>query len=395
MIDPVFIHRLPCSGDGIRVAVKDLIDLQGTPTTAGCAAVARDAPIAAQDAVCIANLRAAERRGDVRIVGKTNLHELAFGADGINAAFGTPTNPVDPLRIPGGSSSGSAVAVASDLADIAFGSDTGGSIRIPAACCAIVGLKTTWNRIPTTGVWPLAPFLDTVGPMARNIDDVVTGMELLEPGFAKSYHETPQTRTIGRVRVPGVPVDPLIDEAIDRALLACGVAVLDITIPFWNEVYEAAIVVLLAEAWTGNRSLLEPTNLGVSEVTEARLRLGEHISVDQLDTARSWRDKTKSNLSELFRRFDVIALPTLTEFPPLLSKASNAPLTALTRFANLTGLPALALPVPVSTRRGETSMPTSMPTSLQIIGPMNGEAGVLRAGSLVERAVQNEKSTAR
>ncbi len=391
MIDPVFIHRLPFSGDGTRVAIKDIIDVVGTPTTAGCAAVARDAPIATEDALCIANLRAAERRGEVRIVGKTNLHELAFGADGVNAAFGTPTNPVDPLRIPGGSSSGSAVAVAGDLADIALGSDTGGSIRIPAACCAIVGLKTTWNRIPTHGVWPLAPFLDTVGPMGRNVDAVVAGMDLLEAGFAASYNDTPKTRTIGRVRLPGVAIDPTIDDAIDQALLASGAAVLDITIPFWNEVYEAAITVLLAEAWIGNRHLLLPVNRGVTETTEARLRLGETISVEQLEAARSWRETTQSSLSELFDRFDVIALPTLTSFPPLLSKSGDAPLTALTRFANLTGLPALALPLRVATKRGETSMPTS----LQIIGPMYGEACVLQAGSLLERVMQAETSPAR
>ena len=143
------------SGTGLRVAIKDLIDMAGLPTTAGCQEVERRAVPAAADASCLAGIRAAEAAGGVRIVGKTNLHELAFGVTGINAAYGTPVNPLDAGRIPGGSSSGSAVAVASGEADIALGTDTGGSIRGPAACCGIVGLKTTWGRVPLQGCWPL------------------------------------------------------------------------------------------------------------------------------------------------------------------------------------------------------------------------------------------------
>ena len=156
-------------GTGPRVAVKDLIDMAGLPTTAGCLAVADTAEPASRDATCLAGLRAAIGRGEARFVGKTNLHELAYGITGINAAFGTPVNPLDPRRMPGGSSSGSGTAVAAGEADIAYGTDTGGSIRIPAACCGITGLKTTWGRISLEGVRPLASGLDTVGPMAREI----------------------------------------------------------------------------------------------------------------------------------------------------------------------------------------------------------------------------------
>src|SRR5438034_49487 len=123
------------------------------------------------------------RAAGVRIVGKTNLHELAFGTSGINPWFGTPTNPLDPGLVPGGSSSGSAVAVATDEADVALGSDTGGSVRIPSACCGTAGLKTTWGRVSLEGVWPLSLSLDTIGPMARDVRGVITGMTLLEPGF--------------------------------------------------------------------------------------------------------------------------------------------------------------------------------------------------------------------
>ena len=142
-----FITRYETSGPGVRLAVKDLIDMAGEPTTAGCRAVAERAVPADRDAVCLAGAREA----GARIVGRTNLHELALGVTGVNEWYGTPVNPLDPSRVPGGSSSGSAVAVATDEADVAYGSDTGGSIRIPAACCGVAGLKTTWGRIPLAG----------------------------------------------------------------------------------------------------------------------------------------------------------------------------------------------------------------------------------------------------
>ncbi len=153
--------------------------MEGEPTTAGCRAVAARATPAERDAACLAGARAA----GARIVGRTNLHELALGVTGVNPWFGTPRNPLDPALVPGGSSSGSAVAVATEEADVAYGSDTGGSVRIPSACCGTAGLKTTWGRIPLAGVWPLAPSFDTVGPMARDVAGLVTGMQLLEPGF--------------------------------------------------------------------------------------------------------------------------------------------------------------------------------------------------------------------
>ena len=160
MDDPTWIVRLDAPGDGPRLAVKDCIDVEGLPTTVGCQLIAEQASPAARDATVVA----AARRAGARIVGKTNLAELCWSAVGVNPWSGTPVNPADPRRIPGGSSSGSAVAVAAGEADVALGTDTGGSVRIPAACCGIAGLKTTWGRVPVDGVYPLAPSLDTVGP---------------------------------------------------------------------------------------------------------------------------------------------------------------------------------------------------------------------------------------
>src|SRR3954471_23349699 len=157
-----FITRLDEGGDGPRLAVKDIIDVAGVPTTCGCRAIEQAAEPATADAACLAGARAAV----ARIVGKPNLHELAMLPIGSNPWFGTPVNPLDPDLIPGGSSSGSAVAVADEEADVAFGSDTGGSVRVPSACCGTVGLKTTYGRVSTEGVWPLAPSFDTIRPIA-------------------------------------------------------------------------------------------------------------------------------------------------------------------------------------------------------------------------------------
>src|ERR1700722_5697896 len=209
-----FITRYETSGSGVRLAVKDLIDMEGEPTTAGCRAVADRAVPAARDAACLAGARAA----GARIVGRPSVHELALGVTGVNEWYGTPVNPLDPDRVPGGSSSGSAVAVATGEADVAYGSDTGGSGRTPAACCGTAGLKTTWGRVPLEGVWPLAPSFDTVGPMARTVAGLVTGMQLLEPGFTVAEARSADL-SVGRL---AIEADPLITSALDRALGLAG-----------------------------------------------------------------------------------------------------------------------------------------------------------------------------
>src|ERR1700677_2683640 len=167
-------------GRAPRLAVKDCIDVAGLPTSVGCQVVSEMAERAESDAAVVASARAA----GARIVGKTALTELCWSANGANPWQGTPVNPRDPRRVPGGSSSGSAVAVATGEADIAYGTDTGGSVRIPACCCGVAGLKTTWGRVPLPGVYPLAPSLDTVGPLGADLAAVEAGMRLLEPGFA-------------------------------------------------------------------------------------------------------------------------------------------------------------------------------------------------------------------
>jgi amidase len=249
-----FITRLPGSGGGVRLAVKDVIDVAGVPTTAGSRALAATAAAAERDAPCLAGARAAGARiVGARIVGKANLNELAFGASGVNEYFGTPVNPLDPSRVPGGSSSGSAVAVAGGEADLAYGSDAGGSIRVPAAFCGITGLKTTHGRIPLAGVRPLAPGMDTIGPMARDVAGVAAGLALLEPGFSV---DVAAAARLGRIRPAGFDVDPVIDAAVDAALARCGVQVIEVELPGWRSARRMCDLITDAEAVVSNRGLL-------------------------------------------------------------------------------------------------------------------------------------------
>jgi amidase len=368
-----FITRLDSAGTGPRLAVKDLIDVAGVPTTAGCRAVADTAEPAANDAECMAGARAA----DARIVGKTNLTELAMTAIGTNPWFGTPVNPLDPARIPGGSSSGSAVAVGAGEADVAYGSDTGGSVRIPAACCGGVGLKTTFGRVPLGGVWPLGATLDTIGPMARDIAGVELGMELLEPGFARS--STAATR-VGRL---ATFADPAIDEGIDAALLSAGFDVVTIVVEEWEGLGAAFGALYFAEAWDADHHLLDtrPAGLG-AEVTEI-LGLGPTFT-PLAAAARAEADRLTASFCRLFDEFEVLAMPTLPILPPRLDdpRIGTTELTmqmaAFTPLANVTGLPALALPVPIA---GDT-----FPASLQLIGSHGGEELLVATGAVVERA---------
>jgi len=360
-------------GTGLRVAVKDLIDIAGVPTTAGSRAVADTAEPAVRDARCLAGLRAAMSGGKARFAGKTNLHELAYGVSGVNAAFGTPVNPLDPRRVPGGSSSGSATAVGADEADVAYGTDTGGSIRIPAACCGIAGLKTTFGRVSVEGVRPLAPSLDTVGPMARDVMGLVAGMALIEPGFVLA-EDVP--RTVGRL---SIDADPAISEAIDAALRAAGFDVQPVTIPEITAFITASITVLEAEAWASNSELVRTVPDRIGDDVRNRLLAGATISPESLSAARQQITSLRTTVDGLWGRVELLAAPTLLGFPTLLEDAQDMrKIRGLNSLVNAAGSPALALPVPAS---------GPLPASLQLIGPANSEDRLLAAGALLERAV--------
>jgi amidase len=365
-------------GAGPRVAVKDLIDMAGLPTTAGSRPVADTAPPAARDAACLAGLRAAMAGGLARFAGKTNLHELAYGVSGINAAFGTPVNPVDPLRLPGGSSSGSGTAVASGEADIAYGTDTGGSIRIPAACCGITGLKTTWGRVPADGVRPLAAGLDTIGPMARDVAGVAAGMALLEPGFAMAEAAP---RTVG---VLAIEADPVITEAIGAALRTAEFDLVPVRIPGLDEVVAASVTVLDAQAWQASKELVAIAGGRLGHDVSERLRQASAITPAQVAAAEAVIAGWRETLDALWRRVDVLAAPTLLGYPPLLDQPRLMfKLRALTSPVNAAGVPSLALPVPAG-----RPWDGPVPPSVQLIGPCHSEERLLAAGARLEQAVR-------
>ena len=370
-------------GSGLRVAVKDIIDMAGLPTTAGCRAVADTAEPASRDATCLAGLRAAIGRGQARFVGKTNLHELAYGISGVNEAFGTPVNPLDPRRIPGGSSSGSAAAVAAGEADVAYGTDTGGSIRIPAACCGIAGLKTTWGRISLDGVRPLAPSLDTVGPMARDVNGLIAGMALLEPGFAVAG-EAP--RVVGRLTIEA---DPLINAAVDDALRAAGFAVQPVTISELDDVIAASMALLDSQAWATNAELVGCAPDRIGRDVLARLRRAATTTEAQVSAAHAEIARWKATLDRLWGQIELLAAPTLLGFPPLTDDADAiVAIRGLTSPVNAAGLPSLALPVPAD---GPRAAAGPLPASLQLIGPADSEDRLLAAGSVLEQAVAADR----
>jgi amidase len=365
-----FITRYETSGPGVRLAVKDLIDMEGEPTTAGCRAVAARAVPAQKDAVCLAGARAA----GARIVGRTNLHELALGVTGVNKWYGTPVNPLDPTRVPGGSSSGSAVAVATGEADVAYGSDTGGSVRIPAACCGVAGLKTTWGRIPLEGVWPLAPSFDTVGPMARTVAGLVTGMQLLEPGFTVA-DEAGADLTVGRLRIEA---DPAITTAIDRALDLVGWDRRDLAVPGWDDATMQAGLLLVVEAWESDATLVAEDPEGISDDVRSRLELGSAFDEGSVRAAWLAQRTWKASLEQMFTEVDILVTPTLSIFPPRLEDGDDLLVSRCTLPVNLAGVPALSLPVPSD---------GPLPASIQLIGPPHSEERLLTAGALLEAAV--------
>jgi len=365
-----WIVRLEAPGSGPRLAVKDCIDVEGLPTTVGCQVIAERARPAVRDAAVVA----AARRSGAQIVGKTNLSELCWSASGTNSWSGTPVNPADPQRLPGGSSSGSAVAVALGEADVAFGTDTGGSVRIPAACCGVVGLKTTWGRVPADGVYPLAKSLDTVGPLGADVAAVELGMRLVEPGFVVG----PCEFAVGRIRPETDPaVDPATEAAIDAALDAAGIRTAAIAGPDFAAVVRTTDVLIDAEAYQVNAYLM-PDLARLGQNIQRNLIEAAAITAGQVAAAQQDRASVREWFAGQLARHPFLALPTLVGAPPPLG-TRGMPLTVLTMPANLTGLPALALPVPGG--------PAGLTASLQLIGPPGGEEQLIALGRHIEAAV--------
>ncbi len=348
--DSIFVDRTQLGGEGPRVGIKDSIDVAGVPTRLGSACRAQ-APPAPQHAAVVRDLLAA----GCRIVGKTNLHELAFGVTGINGWTGTPVNPRAPQCVPGGSSSGSAVAVAAGLVDFAIGTDTGGSIRIPAACCGVFGLKPTFGRVSRSGVHPAHSTLDCVGPLAGDVPMLERAMTMIDPSFRRQV--TPAGATIGWLGA--VPCGRAMAAATRASLDAAQLTVRTASLPSCGAAFAAGLAIIGAEIWAAFGHLVADAGLG-SDV-RTRLLAAGRISPEELAAAERVRTDFTAEVDAALRHVDALALPTLPDPPLTLAAAADAraalQMSSLVRPFNLSGHPAVTIPISVD----------GLPAGLQLV----------------------------
>jgi amidase len=355
-----YVERFILGEGDLRFAVKDTLDIAGYPTRAGCPALA-DAPEAQKHAEVVATLL----ENQCVLTGKTTLHELAFGVTGINAWSGTPLNPGFPELIPGGSSSGSAAVVASGEVDFSLGTDTGGSVRMPAACCGILGLKPTRGTLSRKGVMPDHSSLDCVGIFARNA--TVLHQVMLRLGMPSS---TPLTTlpAVGFISAAQSDIDSLLLNFLARQ----GVQPAQTHLPLLAEAHRAGLSLISHENWHAFHSLL--ANPGVSADVASRIRAGEKVTRDEIRHAETVRQAFSDDVDAQLAKTPLLALATLPELPPDLQQAQDplsvVNLTRLVRPFNLSGHPALTLPA--GTLQGR-------PVALQLVAVKGNENLLIQA----------------
>lgn len=333
----IVVEDLAIGRNGLSVMVKDTIDIAGYPTRASSHALA-DAPAATEHAQVVQSLLDA----GCQITGKTSLHELAFGTTGLNAWTGTASNPRYPGYIPGGSSSGSAAAVAAGLCDFALGTDTGGSVRIPAACCGVFGLKPTFGRVSRKGVMPTHSTLDCVGPLAADMDRLVQGMQAIDPTF-KSV-ALPQNISIG---VVAVHANDQIHGAVNTALERSRFPLVEQSLPGMLAAYGAGMVVINAETFAACGHLLQTGRVG-NDVAD-RLRAASLTTAESVAEAEIIRQAFIAEVDAALAITPILAMPTMPEYPLLVADAADTRaalgMTSLVRAFNLSGHPALSIPL--------------------------------------------------
>ncbi|HET6620020.1 MAG TPA: amidase [Dongiaceae bacterium] len=363
---------------GVPVAIKDLIEVAGAPTT--FASRAGSPRIATSDAALVRNLREA---GAV-ILGKTNLLEYAYGA--VHPDFGQTNNPWDARRTSGGSSGGSAAAVAAGLAFAAVGTDTGGSIRIPASYCGVVGLKPTYGRVNLEGVQALSPSLDHAGPLARSCADAA----LLLAGMAgQKIQLTPRGMSglrIGVMRHPGAErflqpgIVALFEHAV-HVLKEAGAHVEPVEIESLELASGAVVTIIEPEASLIHQALLRDQPQGFSAITRAQIEAGFNISAVRYLEAKQTQSKLRDGFRRLFETVDAIISPSVpwvapAEDPPIGGQSGEGEML-YSGVYNLVGLPALSIPCGVT---GD-----GLPAGLQIVTPWNTDQLALSVGAALER----------
>jgi aspartyl-tRNA(Asn)/glutamyl-tRNA(Gln) amidotransferase subunit A len=385
---------------GIPLSLKDLIDTRGIRTTSGSRILTDHVP--AHDATVAARLREA---GAV-LVGKTALHEFAYGVTNNNAHFGPTGNPWGPDRIPGGSSGGSAAAVAAGLGAASIGTDTGGSIRIPAALCGVVGLKPSYGRVSRYGVFPLSWSLDHPGPLTRSVEDAAIVLQAIagpDPHDRTTAEQTvPDFRAAARRDVRGLRVGLVDDryhrqmehgvriafEAALEVLRGAGLRLEPMIVPHATEAFVAQLAIIQAEAASVHERWLRdrPQDYG-PEILE-RLRQGQFVTATQYLRAQKVRALVLDEYSELFTRLDALVLPSVPAVAPRIGQAvvdldgeaveTRALMTRFSRLFNFVGAPALSVPCGFGA--------DGLPAGLQIAGRPMDEETVIAIGAAYERA---------
>jgi aspartyl-tRNA(Asn)/glutamyl-tRNA(Gln) amidotransferase subunit A len=361
----------PPPASGLRLAVKDLFDTAGLETTYGSAIFAGHVP--RETAAAVGLLEAAGYAN----VGKTNLHEFAYGTTSENPHFGTVPNPLAPGRIAGGSSGGSAAALAAGLADAALGTDSGGSIRIPAACCGIVGFKPTYGLAPLDGCWPLAPSYDHAGPMAREVAGCVAMLAALVPGLAP--------RPLGSLEELRVGVawtehaDPLVRERVEQAAARFPDR-RPVELPLW----EGPADVFRREVADVHRELYAENASAYGEDVARKVESCLAVTDGEVAEGERARARYRDRVDEALDGIDLLVTPTLPCVAPPVGSGGTGDLgirDTLIRFTlpfNTVGRPALALPC------GPAE--DGLPASVQLVGAAGADDLVLAAGLLLEAA---------
>jgi Asp-tRNA(Asn)/Glu-tRNA(Gln) amidotransferase A subunit family amidase len=362
-----FISLTEETGDGPVVAVKDLVDVRGTVTTGGGAPGLLPSEPAEADAELIGEMR---RYGCV-VVGKTNLHEWAFGISSDNPHWGTVRNPHDRERIPGGSSGGSAVAVVAGMCDWAVGSDTGGSIRIPAALCGCVGIKPSLGMVSTDGVIPLSKTLDTMGPLAPDLMTAARALEMMS-GRRGLVPEDPFTEPM--LAIPkGWFAD--LDEPTRSAWDGVSAGLPEVDFPSWQELGAPGTTILDAEAAEFHKERVEadPDMIGADVL--ANLRRG--LQVTAVDYLRALEDQEvlAAEVEAAMTGLDAILVPTCPRVAPEIAeaKAVRPLMTRFTRPFNVTGQPVVNLPAPVPDGH--------LPVGIQVVGHFGDDARTIAAAA--------------
>ncbi|MEX2159159.1 MAG: amidase [Dehalococcoidia bacterium] len=379
---------------GVPVGVKDLCATKGVRTTAGSKILAESVPD--EDSALIEKLREA---GAV-VVGKTHLHEFAFGATGINPHFGPCHNPWDTSRITGGSSSGSAVSVASGMCYAAIGSDTGGSVRIPASLCGLTGIKPTYGRVSVRGTLPLSWSLDHLGPMARSARDcalvlaAIAGYDAQDElsvdapvdDYAAKIDGGIAGLRVGVVTNAFADVQPDVASNVRAAidvLAQLGAQVREIELPQVQELWGATSAILVSEAAAYHKENFEQRPADIGDDVLLRLQWGMDVkAVDYVRAMRLMREVRATCDETLLRDVDLLAMPTtIIAAVPIEAVTKEDPTLGLTRLTaafDVTGQPAASVPC------GFTS--EGLPVGLQLIGRHFDEATVLRAAHSYEEA---------